>query len=240
MFDYATKRMSADSRWSKELDERLVYIDDSGFDKILLLPHLQACALFAGNGQLIQEWQDWLRTDLQGPHPAVEADGTSIVMRLFSAPDGECLNKQGSGHELPEGYFAGSGAIHAIPCFKQNKCVIKAVETAKERDVMTGGEVKFTDLVNGSNNLKDSARIEHVVTSLVDRGYVMYIRDRKVVPFQEAAANDAKVHRMKRKLLDGALSVDAPCSEMYVPWNDEQKQSLEHAIDVLRGRLRKA
>lgn len=140
-------------------------------------------------------------------------------------------------------YFTGSGSIHAATCWTANRCARRAIQTAKERDFYTGGEVKFFDIKTREHNLYaplNEVTINMVSKALQERGIVMELATNKGLqpPFKrlaEMAANDSELQDLSGKLANGELHPEAPCDGMISEWTDEQKTKLNTVLGKVFG-----
>jgi hypothetical protein len=233
VFDMGQRRLASDSRWSVVRNFAILYVDDTGFDKIEIA-HGHAF-IFAGNGRSIQRWKEWIRTapiDESG-EPAV--DGMALCIVSLAA--GSILFEWGQDIRLDDARFAGSGAFFAHGCWTVNGCARRAVESAKVVDPLSGGEVKFFELNSGENNLRNTASILDVEQAIVTRGYIMYTNSPapKEIPVLEAAANDARVEELCKGIANGDIHASAPCDSMYNDWTAEDKTRLRAALGQVFG-----
>jgi hypothetical protein len=238
VFDEVLGVMATDSRWSVQYGEYIVYIDDSGYEKILIC-HNHA-VMFAGNGNLIQQWKDWMNSmpvDASN-QPAVE--GICVCIVDMGTKKVKSSVKQ---LVLPSGgYFAGSGQLYAVHCWLKNSNSYTAVETAKANDKLSGGDVKFYDFTSGKNNLNlnypaNVMSIQMVNTALLKRGLVMKTATgaTQAIPYAVAANDDPELENVGLKIMSGELSASAPSEGMYSPWTEEEKLGLKTALVGMFG-----
>lgn len=231
--------MTTDSRWSCEYGNFLIYIDDSRFEKIER--YKNAVFMFAGNGQKVQAWKTWIRSspvDASG-----QPDCDLMCVCIADATTNQVLFSERQDIIRDGGYFAGSGSWHAYSCWSEHKDPCKAVETAKSKDVSSGGDVKFVDFLNGTHNLFSPTKdvhIDDVSRAMAARGNVMNIAVNTQVttpPFKlaEAAANDPALRDIQGKIANGEISPTAPCDGMFSEWNADQKSKLNTVLSGIFG-----
>lgn len=238
VFDGAVKVVATDSRWSWIYGPYVVYCDDTGFHKIQVLDDL--VIMFAGRGDLIQSWRDYLATKprILANQPAATKE---VSICMFDAKTGEYVKSAGGVHRIVENSrFAGTGGEHACGCWVVNRNAIRAVETAKTIDPLSGGEVKFVDIVGNDDNLKhafmvyQTPTIDVVSKALDSRGFVMKINDSTnlgtPVPFKVAAANDTALNDFKVQAASGQLPPSAPFEGMDREWSTVEKQEMNDAL----------
>lgn len=230
--------MATDSRWSIQHGSYIVYLDDSGYEKILLWNG--HAIMFAGNGGLIQQWKDWIRSNPPDASNQPPEEGICVCIVDMAAKKVKSSVKQ---IVLPVGgYFAGSGQIYAVPCWMKNRRAQLAVETAKSNDKLSGGDVKFYNLVSGENNLNvnfptGNLTIQTLTAALLKRGLVMETKKGAMhgVPFAEAANDNPELQQIVEKVANGELTASAPSEGMYSQWNAEEKASLKSALGDMFG-----
>lgn len=228
--------MATDSRWSIRSGNYVVYLDDTGFDKIEV--RKGAAFMFAGNGGRIQQWKSWLRTDPQDDSNQPPEDGICICIANTTTKLMKSFGKENV--VINGGYFAGTGTIYAIPCWQQNNDPRRSVETAKLSDIYSGGEVKFFDFASDKHNLnypQGNVTIQMVDQAILTRGLAMKINvnSAQPLPFPQAAKNDPEVAEIRDKIAQGHLSASAPCDGMYKQWTTEEKAELHDALADVFG-----
>lgn len=235
--DLNAAQMACDSRWSVLHPEFILYIDDTGFDKIVNVR--DHAYMFAGNGKLIHLWKEWLASGTRGAagRPPVKSDGVAIAVCIVNMPSSIVTLDVGQDIKhpdnlAPKAFFAGSGAIHAHTCWNVNGDAMRAVETAKTTDICSGGEVKYLEFSTGANNVTNASSIDDVHNMLVTRGWVMHHnKPGQAVSAPVAAANDAEVKKVLTQIASGTLSASAPCDAMYRDWTPEELEALDRALD---------
>ncbi len=242
VYDSTTGVLTTDSRWSVTWGNYVSYVDDVPYEKLERFEN--SLFMFAGKGKVIQLWKDWIRTRPTDPSAMPKHDGMSvcivdIAQNKVSFSVRQDIVKDGA-------YFAGSGSFHAATCWVKNRCARKAIETAKERDYYTGGEVKFFETRSGNNNLHQlqvfkPVTIEMVAEAIFQRGTVMTIAQNNALnpPFAKLqdliAANDADALEISAKLANGELEPEAPCDGMLSEWTQSQKDELSSVLGDIFG-----
>lgn len=227
--------ISSDSRWSYEVNPSLiVYVDDTGFDKISLRP-LHAM-VFAGDGLLISQWKNWFQADQLDFHtmpPVHRLVGNSMVslsVSLVQRHDGKVLFSSGwwLDHE-EDARFAGSGAQPAKDCYVINGCSRKAVASAAELDPFTGGEIKYIELATGQHNLSVlQATLDDATQALQERGYVMDTTNNVVTPIKDLNLSASEA---LRAIASGAASLSAPTGLPTKCWSPSDQSALRKALE---------
>lgn len=234
VFDSNKAVIATDSRWSVKWSKWVVYVDDVPFYKI---EHASDTAfMFAGKGDRIQEWKNWIRSCPTDDTQMPTCEGMCVCM--VDVVDGQVVFSNGQDIVKDGAYFAGSGSRYAYVCWETNKDAKKAIETAKEVDVFTGGEVKFFDVKSRNHNLHvitNEATIQMVGQAIEQRGSVMEIlagTGKSAIPFKmsEIAANDREMQELQTKIASGELTPEAPCDSMYSEWNEDQVANLKAAL----------
>ncbi|WNC09304.1 hypothetical protein [Pseudomonas coleopterorum] len=236
VYDQSSGFITSDSRWSVERDFAIMYVDDTGFDKIE--EARGKVFLFAGDSETIQLWKTFLRSgplSSQG-RPAIEG----IAILIAEADSGRLVYHYGQDILLPDSEapatsFAGSGARSAAQCWQANKCAKKAVETAKSFDLFSGGEVKSFELSTGKHNLNDQIDVKDLKAAFIKKGMVMFTANspQQLVTVQEAAANDPRVAEIVTAIANGNVSLKAPCDAMYNQPTHADKKRLDAALDEI-------
>lgn len=240
VYDRGAIHLATDSRWSFRVDDYAVcYVDDTGFDKLFIDQHANFAASFAGNSELISDWKDYLGTTMAGPWPEVYRNGVAICICLVDRLGNVVFQENQDIHHDDGSVFAGSGALSAYTCWKSNKSATRAVDSAKMIDIFSGGEVKLVEVATGKHNVQNSTPLAGVAQSFLQKGFVMYTKSSPTpIPFDQAAANDAKLGEIKNKLVSGEVQISAPYDRMYQDWSDEKKTQLGAAIASLRQNYR--
>lgn len=224
--------LASDSRWSVVLCERVIFLDDVGFDKIELAEG--HAFLFAGDAKRIQEWKTWMHSGAVATTPEPRKDG--IALLVVECDTGTVKFAFGYASELPRTMYSGSGGLFATRCWAGNKSAQKAVQTASHFDVLSGGEGKFLELSTRKNNLTNTSNIDELHANFIEKGTVMYAHSDLMVPVKKAAANDPIVQSVVDKIASGHVSVSAPCAAMHQEWSDEDKSRLSAVLDDIFSR----
>lgn len=238
MIDLTSGISASDSRWSCQAPSFLLYIDDTGFEKIV--HHGNLAFTFAGNGKLIQEWKNWLATNPSNstgapPTTAQTLQGPiSITICIVRMSDKAPIFCRGRSIAFENALFAGTGATQARTFWAATKDAKLAVESAKSMDPFSGGSVKYLEFTNGKNNLSETATIEDVGRLLATEGTVMYVANENrvfAVPVSDAEAKDTNVRQVVEQLKAGDVAATAPCSAMYNEWSQNEISELHAALD---------
>lgn len=236
VYDNAGGLLTSDSRWSIQADFGIMYVDDTGFDKIE--EAAGNAFLFAGDSQVIQQWKDFLRS---APLSAAGRPGiTGIAILITDLTQGSLVYHYGQdiilpSYDNPLQSFAGSGAMYAAPCWQVNGCARLAVNSAKANDRFSGGEVKFFELATRENNLSNDIGVSELGNALLGKGMVMYNANSNTVPVQEAMKQDPRVAELCKKIANGQRSLSAPCDAMFNRPTQQDELRLNAALDRIFG-----
>ncbi|MDO8693512.1 MAG: hypothetical protein Q7J51_05390 [Sheuella sp.] len=237
VYDKLTGMMATDSRWSIEWGGFLLYIDDSGFDKIELF---NDCAvMFAGDSAEIEKWKRWMAinpSDLsEMPEPV------KINVCISRESDLQVIYQYKQSIIDETGYFAGTGTNYALQCWLKNRDAKKAVATATLSDHRSGGDVMYYDLKNKSSNL--SSRVlgeadlsaQYVSAQILSRGSFMNMALglSGSISFDQALLENPDLKEMKDMISAGTLTASAPFEGMGAPWPDEERQKLKNAMQSI-------
>lgn len=235
--------MASDSRWSMERGDYILYIDDAEFDKIESVNN--AVVMFAGHGIRIHEWKQWLRSNPSDDSNQPAVKGVCICIADLDTKQMQPFGKENFRHE--GGYFAGSGAIHALTCWTADRNAKKAVVTAIEYDQYSGGDVKYFDFNDRSNNLTASSvhgisDIDGLNEAILKKGHMMK-KDMNVnsIPFPKAEnasfliKNHPDFEQIQNEVASGQLSASAPWDGMDKDWTDGEKADLKVALGNIFG-----
>ncbi len=241
VYDLSAQLLTSDSRWSAKTDDlsAIAFLDeDVGFDKI---EHAHGHAfLFAGDSAVIDQWKQFLRGK---PGSAQGRPGLAGIALLIVAVAGGnirfshgqdiWLPNNGSPH-LPASVFAGSGSHWAAVCWNTNRCGKKAIDTAKQWDVFSGGATKFFDLATGENNLSNTASLAEMKRLFIEKGMIMYVNGaQQPLPLKTAAANDHKVKQLCDAIAKGQIAPSAPCDAMFGTPTADDEQRLDEALNSI-------
>ena len=231
VFDEVKRFMATDSRWSVRQGKFIVYLDDTGCEKIEI--NRGHAFMFAGNGGRIQQWKNWIRSNPTDDSGQPQEEGVCFCIVDMSTGKVKRSVKQ---KLIPVGgFFAGTGTTFAVPCWTANQDAHRSVETAKTQDDCSGGEVKFYDFAGGKHNLNypsGNVTIQMVDAAILKRGLVMITNENsaQILPFAKAAANSPEVAEIHAKIAAGELSASAPAEGMYEAWTAEEKAGLKDTL----------
>jgi len=125
--------------------------------------------------------------------------------------------------------FAGSGAEFAKDCYAVNKCGRRSVNSAKDRDPATGGDIKYLELATGANNLSVmQATFTDLLNALNQRGFVMDTKANTVTAISEWRAGLPDVDRVASTA--ALTSVHAPTGLPTRCWSDEEQEEFKRAL----------
>ena len=225
--------MATDSRWSIRSGNYVVYLDDTGFEKIEICNNY--AIMFAGNGGRIQEWKNWIRSNPTDNTNKPPEEGICVCIADMDTK--EVIEKLKQTILPGGGYFAGSGEKFAAACWIKNNCAKKSVETAKSVDIFSGGEVKYYNFADGDNNLNlnhpvNVATIQMVDSAIHKRGLVMTINNTGLQSksIVSAANDNLEIADIRSQIAAGDLSANAPSNGMYEEWTSDEKQRLDNAF----------
>jgi hypothetical protein len=236
VFDGNKAVMATDSRWSWRWGNYLLYLDDTGSEKIVLVE--RAAVMFAGKGNLIQAWKDFLWSKPTSWNDAPkELKGLSVC--VVSVDTKSVLHAVGDYHAVGNSGFAGTGRNFARTCWTQNGDACKSVRTAIAADHYSGGPVNYFDIGNNKHNLVYQAKItiDMVNAALSTRGQVMSINDSNFgpVPFAKAASADAGLKEFGDRVASGQVSPEAPFDGMTREWTKEETDGFQAALTQVFG-----
>ena len=238
--DLVAKQMASDSRWSIRVEgsnfgPAIMFTDSARFEKIVL-DSRGIAFIFAGRGQLIQFWKDWLSTKPTGSAGRPGHVGISVCMVRSATMKADALGKKllmVTDGMNPRAIFAGSGAVYATISWHGSPNAHSAVKMAIERDFCSGGVIKYAKLETWENNLDDTESIKQVTEHIAEEGYVMYENGQIAGPVsvKQAVIIDAAVKQTLEKVADGRLVADAPFDAMDEPWAEADVRRLDTALD---------
>ncbi len=236
VYDSKTGVMATDSRWSHMFGSRILYADDLAYSKIEL--YKSSAFMFAGDGEMIQSWKDWISSSPTDASAMPGYDGVRVC--VVDIPSKAVRFKQPQDITKDGGYFAGSGSMHAYLCWSVNGDAKQAVTSASLSDPFSGGVVRHIDLNDMSGNLDHGPvtkqRIDDVRTAVLERGMVMTIAHNAApFPLSKLAANDVEVANVRDAIARGEISPAAPCDGMYTEWTEEQKTELKGVLADIFG-----
>lgn len=217
----------------------MLYVDDTGFEKIVF--DSKYSYMFAGPSDLINEWKTWIAspTKLMQPRPAVRDD---FAVCFIDSETKIVRFEHGQRIRDDKYRFAGTGAVPAHKCWTANTDPIKAVESAKESDIFSGGTVKYLDISNRTSSSLNEASVAHnlnlngsfdsIKAATLSKGMVMYTQVNKAnLPINEACANDPRIKDFVSKIANGEVVAKAPCGLDTVVWTETDEKRLDDALN---------
>ena len=231
VIDFQKLVIACDSRCSKDWGDYVIYVDDTGFDKIAVNGSL--CAIFAGNLKLIDGWKNWIGTPSSQPlglFPAtagVDPQTNSRVAMQVCLIDRERREARFYGMSYQalasHFFFGGTGAPFAMQCFRQNFCGKKAIGTASLSDVYTGGSTIFFELETAVNNLSPKqVTVDELEAQFPERGIVMHKPTKNVTTLKEFLQKPEAA-----PLLAGTFSLSAPSGGVQRDWTAAEREDAE-------------
>jgi hypothetical protein len=242
VYDGHALKMATDSRWSVDLpDSKIMYVDDSGYDKLLVSKEFGIAIMFAGASNLIDLWKNWVTAGIDlDAIPPVDHGDLAVCLHVFALGSGQLvLARQVNVHSVEQSIFAGSGGHYALSCWQKRRCAITAVNTAKMFDEYSGGSVCHADLRTGEHNAVGSSSHIEMLRLLEEGGVVMSVTARNgfhhatAIPANELSADEMAM--VKADLKSGKLIPTAPCASMYVPWSESDKHNLVKAFTEIKA-----
>jgi len=234
VYDRQTGIAGTDSRWSVEREYAIFYVDDTGFEKIVARD--DAIFVFAGNSAVIQQWKDYLASERYS-HIVTEPPLEGIALLIIDALTKKIEYGYGQDIILPDIHgeavasFAGTGGRRAAACWIKNGCTKRAIDTAKQVDVFSGGETKFFELTSRTGNLMQDVGLDGLTAAFSQRGMVMFMAQvDKPVTLQEAIAMDPRVAEFAREVAAGQVPLSAPCDSMLNTPTAADKAALKQAL----------
>lgn len=238
VFDVKAAVVASDSRWSYTIKDgealrAVVYVDDTGFDKMVFGEG--ACAVFAGRSNLIDHWKDWIRSKNKVVlrRPMTE---DNFSMCVVNAATGALIFEHGQKIVDDHYRFAGTGAKHAHTCWINNRDAIKAVRSAAVNDQYSGGEVKYFNIKSQDHNVSAAGMYQAINDAVIERGIVMYpTYEGKTVPIQDAAKTDPSISTLVRNIKTGDAIAEAPSGRDTVVWTDTDLKRLDDSLEAFFG-----
>lgn len=231
VFDKEAGVLATDSRWSYSLPGVAnIYVDNVEFEKIASDGIL--AFMFAGDSLKINEWKSWINSPnkvvMNQPKPVEH--GFSICM--VDVKMQEIVLEKYQEIKRDGARFAGTGAIAANRCWEENRDPKKAVESAIVEDCFSGGEVKYLDLLRGTNNLCKKDEFSSIKSGVQTRGYVMYFQNQNQnhIPVAEAANADERISQTIAKIAKGDVGMTAPSPAAESQWSDQDREDLTNAL----------
>lgn len=235
--------LSSDSRWSCREGNWIIYVDDTDYDKIVSDDELGI--LFAGNMDVIDLWKTWFSNRRKLSPPQANTDLISMI--IIDMKTGEVVFTpsyllMSTIENNIVAWYGGSGDVYAKDCWQVNQCAKKAVGTAIEKDLCSGGEVMFTSRIGLNSNVKNSASFQDVMASLKEKGFIMDSIGLRVMRIKDAATDSANDHvdidaqQLANRVMSGQVSLSAPFVGMGQPWTQEKKNELVNVLAKYAGK----
>lgn len=237
VIDLAVGISVTDSRWSYQAPFFTLYVDDVGFEKIV--EYRQRAYTFAGDGELIQVWKDWLASEPTSVHsmPDVERETPqgvrSVTICIVKMATKEVSYRRGTAIAYDQALFAGTGGFAARLCWDKNRDAKKAVESAIQKDLFSGGTVKYLVFADNDNNLSEFATIGEVNRQLATRGVCMIHAAGNATNTGTPVSgsdHEKEIAKIKEQLTSGDIVASAPCDAMFERWSEEEKEQLRTAL----------
>lgn len=228
VYDGLSFTLATDARWSLSLGYALLYVDDTGFEKIDFTDRI--AYMFAGDSDVIAKWKNWIRSP--GSSVRTRPALGRIAICMVDIGSGEVVFDRGQLIVKGNTRFAGTGATPAHQCWSENGCAKKAVETAKSADVYSGGTVKFFETLTKTHNLAQDSAYEQVIECFKQRGKYMLLQqpNGNGVSASAAASNDAEIKDMADKIASGQVTLTAPCPSIENDWTNDEVSALDAAL----------
>jgi hypothetical protein len=240
VYDESLKMFCTDSRWSFDIrlaggaHYAILYVDDTGFEKIESQPDYSF--MFAGNSKLINEWKHWIRSPNKVvlPKPAT-ADDFAVCMVETST--GKIVFEHGQKISGSDHRFAGTGAYDAYKCWNLHKNPKKCIESASKVDVYTGGNVIFLDMGKKTSNIPTEADLREINNLTLKKGMIMYIQTTldKAITVKEASEKDSLIKNFVEKVANGSAQAEARSGLDKIVWTDADKERLDDALLACYG-----
>lgn len=243
--DKASQTLATDSRWTFTFthngEQKRVYVDDAPYHKLLKVDatgmSMSLVFMFAGDASVIDGWKESIRCARKGvvftPFEQLPVDGMNVAVASSSASD---LLYQ-FGHEISvedQANFAGSGSYAAAESWRSDRCAVKAIESAKQTDAFTGGQVRFINLATGENNLVDDqvdlaeltnwfrstvARQGELTMDAIQTVIAKTVRpaNEKTMDVPDAVSTQTLLESFDQAVANGAAP-KAPCDAQFRPW----------------------
>ena len=230
--DLVQRVIASDSRWSVQIGDQFLFVDDTGFDKIVNAN--AACAIFAGSMALIDLWRSWFKQPVLNlkarPPTSVPEHGLHIHICMLSKPECRLLYLTPGYFPFPaigpyEAFFTGTGAEYAVTCFSTNRCSKRSVQSAASADIATGGETKFLEVASNIGNLSPGdVMFAQALEAFKTRGMVMDMNSKKTVSVLECQNAAVKA------VLSGGTSLTAPTGRPPHVYSDDDEAELDAAL----------
>ncbi|MBA8064617.1 hypothetical protein HV077_19975 [Citrobacter freundii] len=258
IYDGLKRVVGSDSRWScfakhDNNDYKLcshseathvVYVDDTGFGKILLRQDVVLC--LAGNGALIEQWKRWWRADVvvKNYPPFTTPEGGVVAIYAVDLRNNQVclLSKQidcsyvdPTSREVLA-LFSGTGGTLAFQAWRTTMDVKQSILSAISSDCYSGGCVRFIDYPQQQQDIEDSYHtINDVNNELINRGFVMEINNVKnMIPITNECFSS-----MRNELTGNVSAIEAPLGvAANVVWDEPALARLDALVDMMTERER--
>lgn len=232
--DVSVGMLTSDSRWSRETGEWIIYVDDTGYDKIVFDAKL--AFLFAGDMVNIDAWKQWVVNGRTGPMPLSYLQRMSVIQVDINTgkvifQSHQFLNS--SFGVSVKALYAGTGAPSAKKCWDTNKCAATAVESAKLDDMLSGGTVVYLNRKTKGTNVTNGKSASDVIQQAKEKGMIMHKTSGQAPVPVKVAANDVSnpaAQAVANLVLSGGVSFSAPFPEIDAPWSEEKVKEFEAAL----------
>jgi hypothetical protein len=234
VFDVTAGQLTSDGRWSFEKLDWLVFVDDTGYDKMIFDDELGFA--FAGNVSKINIWKEWVAGGRKGPEPMGHLDQMQLIIVnmasgvLEFASDYILFSHAGN---VLEALYGGSGGPSAKDCWNSNRCARTAIDSAKSNDVYSGGETKFLLRETRQNNLTNNIAVTEINEQCKQRGLMMNLKNPLNTVLVKDAANDPSnpiAQSVATEVMQGKAEMSAPFPGMHLPWTQEKKSELASVL----------
>lgn len=259
IYDGLQRVVGSDSRWScfaKNVNgvfqicphnegTHIVYVDDTGFGKILLRQDIVLC--LAGNGGLIEQWKRWWRANtlVKNYPPFTTASGDYVALYAVDLKTNEMHSLS---HQIDCSYvdpntrqvralFSGSGGAIAFQAWRATMNVIASIKFAISYDCCSGGGVRYIDYAAKQQNIEDSFHtMSDVRDKLITGGFVMDLNIKNAVPI-----TDAQFDSLRQDLSAQTATICAPLSPTtHVVWDESAFARLDALVDLVAEREEEA
>ena len=241
--DSAIGEFATDSRWSIDLRVKnvnaILFVDDNFYSKIVGTS--KRAYMFAGSSNVIDQWKTGIKSAEADPYSVnwntLPVNGMAIS--IVNLEDGSIAFEYGHEIRLPDERaatvsFAGSGSVSACTCWQLNRDPRKAVESAKNCDLFTGGAVRYFEFSTRDNNLVIDLSLTELQNTFINEGMIMDMNlgpNSKPVPVKEVVTGYANLTAALESVRIGELSPTAPCDAVFNTWTDKQRNKLVAAMD---------
>lgn len=232
---------ATDSRWTikvKGNDDNelgIIMLDDTGFNKIELCN--KTALLFAGSADLINEWKKYFFREID-ERPPMFLDKDKSVAWVVIDFRGQIISSR---HEMAitdyeSYYFMGTGSGFAYECWRNNKCIVKSVDSAKSNDKFSGGETKFIKRDFASNLQPYDSRVFREFTLMANKEVAMF----RSIDGNVFNISDENLDKETRTAINDVFKAEnmvAHFEGMDIPLSEEQQAYAEgaakQALDVI-------